>query len=176
MPRVAMPVNPAADQGFTLLEVLVVLLIMGLVVGLVSVMVLPDDGARLDVETGRLAQLLALAGEQARISGRPIAWTVQPPGYRFWQRDPGAGWTEMSGAELLRPRELPAGLAITGLRVENTPATGPMRLEFSADGSASAFTIALNLGRAQSAIAGSPVGEIAVVASQGVRDGPPQPP
>lgn len=168
--------SAAAARGFTLLEVLVVLLIMGLMLGLVSALVLPDDRARLDVETRRLAQLLTLAGEQSRVSGRAIAWTVQPPGYRFSQRDTGAGWTEMTRSELLRPRELPAGMAITGLRVENAPSTGPMRLEFSTDGTASAFTIDLSLGTSRSAIAGSPVGEIVVLEEEGVRHALPSPP
>lgn len=160
----------ATCPGFTLLEVMVVLLIMGLLVGLVSALVLPDDQARLDVETERLAQLLALAGEQARISGHDVAWTVQPAGYGFSQRKAGAFWTEATGDDLLRSRELPAGMAIVELRVENTPATGPLRLEFRADGEALAFTIGLRLGTARSAIAGSPVGQITVVDSAGGRN------
>lgn len=166
----------ATQTGFTLLEVLVVLLIMGVMAGLVSAMLLPDDRARLDVETGRLAQLLALAGEQAQASGQAIAWTVQPPGYRFWRRSPETGWTEMGEDQLLRPRELPAGMAVTGLRVENAASTGPMRLEFSADGASTAFTVELSMAAARSAIAGSPVGEVVVVPGEGVRDAVPSPP
>ncbi|PZO06675.1 MAG: type II secretion system protein GspH [Lysobacteraceae bacterium] len=154
--------------GFTLLEVMVVLLIMGLLVGLVSALVLPDDQARLDVETQRLAQLLALASEQSRMGGHDIAWTVLPAGYGFLQREAGSFWTPVAGSDLLRARELPSGMAIVDLRVENTPATGPQRLEFNADGAALAFTLGLRLGTARSAIAGSPIGDIAVVDSAGV--------
>jgi len=173
---VATPCSAATGNGFTLLEVLVVLLIMGLLAGMATVLLLPDDRARLGVETERLAQLLVLASDQSRVSGLAIAWTAQPPGYRFWQRDPRAGWTEMTGNDLLRPRDFPAGMAISGLRVENSPATGPMRLEFGPHGAATAFTIGLSLGTERSTITGSPIGEIAVVRGAGARDALPSTP
>ena len=158
------------NRGFTLLEVLVVLVIMGLLVGLVSVVALPDDRARLGLESERLAHLLALASEEARFSGRAIAWTAEPPGYRFWQRDRDDGWSEIRERDLLLPRTLPGNMAVLGLRVENSPVAGPLRLEFGSDGAASAFTLELGLGKARATIAGSPVGDIAVVGDEGGHD------
>lgn len=157
-------------RGFTLLEVLVVLAIMGLLVGLVSVVALPGDRARLGLETERLARLLALAGEEARFSGRAIAWTAEAPGYRFWQYDRDDGWIEIRERDLLLPRTLPDNMAVLALRVENSPVTGPLRLEFSSDGAASAFTLELGLGAARTTIAGSPVGDIAAVVDEGGHD------
>jgi general secretion pathway protein H len=164
------PNTTSACRGFTLLEVLVVLMIMGLLVGLVSAVTLPDDRARLGLESERLARLLALAREEARFSGRAVAWTAEPPGYRFWQHDSEDGWSEIRGRDLLLPRTLPRGMAVVGLRVENSPVTGPLRLEFSSDGAASAFTLELGLGKASSTIAGSPVGNIAVIDEEGGHD------
>ena len=65
--------NTAAGKirGFTLIEVLVVLLIMGLFVGMVSAIVRPDDSALLRVEAERLAQLLDLAAAESRLTGNP---------------------------------------------------------------------------------------------------------
>src|SRR4051812_43869935 len=83
------------DQGFTLIEMLVVLLIMGIFVGLVSTIAQPDDRALLRVEAERLAQLLDLAATKSRLTGRPIAWTVDGPGYRFWQFNEDTYWTEV---------------------------------------------------------------------------------
>ncbi|GGA86865.1 hypothetical protein GCM10011521_26630 [Arenimonas soli] len=164
MPR---PNNTPACRGFTLLEVLVVLMIMGLLVGLVSAVALPDDRARLGLESERLARLLALAREEARFSGRAVAWTAEPPGYRFWQHDREDGWSEIRGRDLLLPRTLPRDMDLLGLRVENSPVTGPLRLEFSSDGAASAFTLELGLGKARATITGSPVGQIAVIGDEG---------
>lgn len=163
------------NHGFTLLEVLVVLVIMGLLVGLVSVVALPDDRARLGLESERLARLLALAREEARYGGRAIAWTTEGPGYHFLQDDREDGWQEIRGRDLLLPRTLPANMVVLGLRVENGAVSGPPRLEFGSDGASSAFTLELGLGDARATIAGSPVGDIAVVGDEAGHDAIPAP-
>ena len=66
----------APISGFTLLELLVVLLIMGLFAGLVGALAQPDERALLRFEADRLAQLLDLAAEESRLTGKPIAWTA----------------------------------------------------------------------------------------------------
>ena len=87
------------------------------------------------------------------------------------RRDAAAGWRELEDRDLLRPRTLPSGMAVVSLRIENAPATGPLRLEFSAGGAASAFRLVLGLGEARAHITGSPVGVIAVDTTGG-RDAP----
>ena len=72
-------------RGFTLIELMVVLLIIGLFAGLVSTITRPDDRALLRVEAERLAQLLDLAATKSRLTGISIAWTADGPGYRFLQ-------------------------------------------------------------------------------------------
>jgi general secretion pathway protein H len=152
--------------------VLVVLLIMGLFVGLVSAIVRPDDRGLLLVETERLAQLLDLAAEESRLTGNPIAWTADGPGYRFWRmtgdargfENGFAQWSEIRDSDLLRARTLPQGMRISGLQVENSPAHGAMRLEFNPyGGTMLAYTIEMSLGAARYAVAASPIGEVRVV-------------
>lgn len=157
--------NAAAPglRGFTLIELLVVLLIMGLFVGLVSAVVRPDDRGRLLVEAERLAQLLDLAAEESRLTGRAIAWTNDSPAYRFWRMNEDAGWVEMRDSDLLRGRTLPPGMRIAGLMVENRPARDAMRLEFSPWGAAPSFSIELSLGDARWTVVASPTGEIRVL-------------
>lgn len=155
------------SRGFTLLELLVVLLIMGLFVGLVSTVVRPDDRGRLRVEAERLAQLLDLAVEESRLTGRPIAWTGDVPGYRFWRMDENTGWIEVHDSDLLHRRNLPPGMRIAGLRVEDMPARDAMRLEFAPWGMAPSFSIELSLGDARLTVSASPTGEIRVLPSEG---------
>ncbi len=163
--------KPAAatvnNAGFTLLELLVVLLVMGIVVGLASVTARPDDRALLGVEADRLALLLDLAAIEARNSGGAIAWTVQAPAYRFWRQVQDGQWVEIRDGDLLRARVLPEGMRFTGLRVENAQPRDAMRLEFGPYGTASAFSIGMALGAARSTVAGSPVGAIEVVPGAG---------
>ena len=173
--------NTAAERtrGFTLIEVLVVLLIMGLFVGLVSAIVRPDDRGLLRLEAARLAQLLDLAAAESRLTGKSIAWTADGFGYRFWQmtrdarglENESAQWSEIRDNDLLRVRTLPQGMMISGLQVESMPAHGAMRLEFNPYGATLAFTIEMSLGAAHYAVAASPVGEVRVLPGEGESSG-----
>lgn len=159
--------TPPHECGFTLIELLVVLLIMGLCAGLVGAIAQPDDRVRLRVEAERLAQLLDLAAVEARLTGKPIAWTAGPTPegaqYRFWRWREDAGWSEARD-ESLRARSLPSGMAISDLWIEATRPPGGMRLEFGADGSL-AYDFQMSLGAARYAVVASPVGEVRIHAS-----------
>lgn len=155
-----------AARGFTLLEMLVVLLLMGICVGLVSVVAQPGPGAVLDAEANRLARLLELAADESRLTGKPIAWTADATGYRFWQSATQGEWSLVRDNAMLRERVLPAGLVLE-LRVENAPIPGPLRVEFTPDAATFAYAIDLSLGSSRLVVASSPVGEIRVVAAAG---------
>lgn len=158
------------SRGFTLIEMLVVLLIMGLLVGLVSTTTRPDERGQLKIEADRLAQLLELAGTESRLSGKAIAWTGDGPGYRFWRYSEEGGWSEVADSDLLRPRSLPAGMSISGLRVETMRprgAEGVYRLEFAANGVTPAFNLQLSFGAARYRVTGSPIGEILALGDEG---------
>ena len=158
-------------RGFTLIEMLVVLIIMGLFVGLVSIITWPDDRGALRLEAERLAQLLDFAATEARLSGKSIAWTAEESGYRFWRLGDDASWSEIRDNDILRARTLPDGMAVSAFRVENMRPQGAMRLEFAPQGSPLAFTIGISLGAERYAIAGSPIGDVRVVPGEGRTDG-----
>jgi general secretion pathway protein H len=140
---------PGTFSGFTLIELLVVLLIMGLAAGLIGTLARPADRALLRVEAERLAQLLELAAAESRLTGKPIAFTAETSKYSFsrWRGD--AGWSEAS-EDSLRPRSLPPGMAISGLRIEFDPYV-PV-----------AYELQMSLGEARSAITASPLGEVRI--------------
>ena len=159
------------ERGFTLVEMLVVLMIMGLFLGLVSTITRPDDRAVLRLEAERLSQLLDFAGAEALLTGKSIAWTADASGYRFWRMSEDSAWSEIRDSELLRPRALPQGMAVSGLRVENMRPQGAMRLEFAPQGSSLAFAIGMSLGTERYAVAGSPVGDVRAVPDDGKING-----
>ncbi len=96
--------------GFTLLELLVVVLIIGITLGLLIPTLDPGGGRRLEEESRRLAALLRLAAEEAVLEGREYAVELAPDGYRFLWLDARA-W-QPAQDHLLRPRELPAGMRL----------------------------------------------------------------
>jgi len=155
------------DRGFTLIEMLVVLLIMGLLVGLVSAIARPDDRALLRVEVERLAQLMDLAATQSRLTSKSIAWTADGPGYRFWQFSEDSGWSEIVDDDFLRARTLPQGMTISNMRVENMRSPEHMRVEFNPHGSALSFSVEMSLGTAHYTVANSPVGDVRVLPEGG---------
>src|SRR5579864_3929063 len=69
--------------GFTLLEMLVVLLIAGLLVSLASLSVTRNPRTELNEEAQRLALLFESAGDEAQVRARPIAWQPLDGGYLF---------------------------------------------------------------------------------------------
>lgn len=164
-------VAPGQRRGFTIIEMLVVLMIIGLFFGLVSAITRPDERAMLRLEAERLSQLLDFAAAEARLTGRSIAWTADESGYRFWRADEDASWLEIRDSELLRARTLPQGVLVSGFRVENMRPQGAIRLEFAPQGSLLAFTIGMSLGDEQYSVVGSPIGEVRVVPGKGRIDG-----
>lgn len=157
--------NTAAGRtrGFTLIEMLVVLLIMGLLVGLVSATAQPDDRALLRVEADRLARLLDLAATESRLTGRPIAWTADGSGYRFWQFSEYSDWSEIVDDDFLRTRTLPQSMTISNMRVENMQSPEYLRVEFNPSGSALSFSVEMSLGAARYTVVNSPIGEVRVL-------------
>ena len=154
-------------RGFTLVEMLVVVLIMGILVGTISVKLQPGNSDTLRVEAERLAQLMELAAQESRITGHAIVWTSDGSGYRFWRQGSDDSWSEIRDDDLLRVRSLPHGMVISQLRNEANRPQSTMRLEFPSDGSMSAFSMDLTLGSAHYGIAASPVGDLRIAPGQG---------
>lgn len=92
------------QRGFTLLELLVVLVIVGIMLGVISFNALPDNRQRLQNDAQRLALLLQLAREEAIVRNRPIAFEASAVSYRFLVRGD-QGWEQLRDVDMLRERE-----------------------------------------------------------------------
>src|SRR5262245_6063094 len=105
-------------HGFSLIELLMVLLIMALVAGVAAAVVWPDQRALLRTEAERLALVLGLATEQSRVSGAYIRWSGELGSYRFFRLRDDGGWLEIRDSDVLRPRTLPRGITFSGFQIE----------------------------------------------------------
>src|SRR5476651_2228987 len=100
------------SKGFTLVEILVVIVIMAVVISLavLSVGVTGRD-SQLDEESRRIEGLVGLLHERALLEGRDFGLRVEPKAYEFvvyvHARD---RWERMNQDQEFRHRELPKGV------------------------------------------------------------------
>ena len=118
-------------SGFTLLEVLVVLVIIGIITAMavVSTGVLGGDH-QMDEEAQRLQAVLAQAREESMLDGRDVGLRVDRQGYDFLRYNGRvAAWEPVVDDTLLRERELPEGLnaslRLEAREIELEPRTAP---------------------------------------------------
>jgi general secretion pathway protein H len=106
-------IESASNQrAFTLIEILVVLVIVGILVSLamLSFGILGDEQS-LDREARRLASLIELVNDDATTQGRDFGIEFMSGGYRFVEYDPLLDqWFEVIGDDYLRQRELDEGV------------------------------------------------------------------
>jgi general secretion pathway protein H len=101
--RTSDPGRCSTTRGFTLLELLVVLVVMALLTSLVAINGTPDPRQQLAEEASRVGLLVALAGDESRIRQQPIQWEADLLGYRFVSQSGGERML-LTGDDLLHER------------------------------------------------------------------------
>jgi len=108
--------------GFTLVELLIVLVILGIMSSFIALSTRPDTRQEAATETARLRVILEAAIQEAQLTGRPLAWAPQMvgqnSGYRFVQGDLERRWQPVTNDDQFRPRQLPEGMRIVGMAVD----------------------------------------------------------
>jgi len=83
------PCASRSARGFTLLEMLVVLLIVGIVSGVATLALSRNPRTDLHEQGERLALLFESASDEAQVRGRPLAWEANDRGYAFSESSDG---------------------------------------------------------------------------------------
>jgi general secretion pathway protein H len=91
-------------RGFTLLELLVVLVIIGIMLGAVSFSTMQSNRQRLLTDAQRIAVLLQLAREEAIVRNRPTAFEANQKSYHFLVRNDNH-WDLINDLDMLRERD-----------------------------------------------------------------------
>ena len=139
-------------RGFSLIEVMVVLVIIGIATAAVGLSVRPDSARVLRQDARALAQRLQAAQQSVRADGRLIAWQADEHGYRFsrgtWQQVPGSVVPQVSTAGALDHFERDDTLRPRPWGVEGVHATPAGPVVLTADWIGPPWQIVLSNGQA----------------------------
>jgi len=113
----------ALQRGFTLLELMVVLVIIGVLLSFVGLSTGGDSRAeQMQREATRLIALIDMASEQAVLRSEQLAIRFGEADYEFMLLQAGK-WAAVQDDGLLRARELPKGMELR-LELEENPPPG----------------------------------------------------
>ncbi|AMC33955.1 GspH/FimT family pseudopilin [Janthinobacterium sp. B9-8] len=147
--------------GFTLIEILVVLSIIGIIMGLAVVRLDLSDGQRVEREASRLAALFESARDEAITGGQAIAWSSDGLGYQFWLQDAQNNWQSIATHDLLNPRVLEE-VRVEGFSVNLRERRMGERLVFEPSGVNAPFSLQLRLNNSRLELAGDVMGRVEV--------------
>lgn len=99
--------------GFTLIEVMIVVLIIGVTLGLVGVNLMRDDRDRVKEEADRLAMVLSAARDEAILQGRVLVVDLRRDGYQFLRIGSDGKPVPIEGDDSFLPRRLPNGMTLS---------------------------------------------------------------
>ncbi|MFV1982459.1 MAG: type II secretion system minor pseudopilin GspH [Thiohalomonadales bacterium] len=97
----------AKNNGFTLIELMVVVALIAIVMG--SVVLSVGDGGKLDrleIETKRMSALIKLLGEEAILKNKEFAVVIDETEYDFQELDKNNKWKSLEGDAVFHKRKI----------------------------------------------------------------------
>ncbi|EKU83941.1 general secretion pathway protein H [Massilia sp. UYP32] len=150
-----------ASSGFTLVELLVVMVIIGITLGLATLNAIPSPRQDLENEARRIALLLQLARDEAIVRNRLVAFEANGERYRFMVRGD-TGWEPVTRDDLLRERSFKNPPLRLVLEPSGTGGPDMLRITFGREPVDRPFVLTLASGANAVAIRADGVGHFTV--------------
>ena len=134
-----------ADSGFTLFEIIIVLVIFSVMITMVTIGMGDPQVKRMKQNSERVATLIHLAKEQAIFNSQDYALSVWGSGYAFYTLAD-QGWVVLEDDRIFRTRTLPEGLEfnlyLEGIKVRlDNEDTNKPQIFITSDGEISPFKL-----------------------------------
>lgn len=147
------------QSGFTLLELLIVMLIMGVVLGAVVLNAVQTNNQILQQDVQRLAALMQLARDEAIVKNRLIAVELDANRYRFFIKNDN-GWQILQDG-VLHEREFKLSPIVFSI-LNGTSSFSTWRLVFGRDPVDQPFVLALQYAQHVYSISADGIGHFRV--------------
>ena len=156
-------VQTAAIRGFTLLELLIVVVIAGITLGLVTFTAFHSDRQSIQRDAERIALLLQLTREEAILRNRPTAFEADATSYYFLVREDN-GWQLLPQDDILRQRafERPPMQLLMQPPQTTTAAQYSVRIIFGREPVDKPFTFTVTNGESSALIRADGIGHFSV--------------
>ena len=152
--------DPRRNAGFTLIEILVVLLLIGILAAGIATRIGPDDRQVARAEAEKLADLLESAAEDAASEDRTLGWSGRDGSYAFWVRGPDGSWNPLDGEDFYRRHDLGDGISISSLSIDGVAQPPGKTLVFNPSGVNRPFSISLLVNGASVRISGDALNRV----------------
>ena len=150
-----------AVRGFTLVELMVVMAIIGITLGMVSFNAMPSPRQHLQGEANRIALLLQLARDEAIVRNRLVAFEADGETYRFLVRNENS-WDLVTKDDLLRERFFKGGPVKLLIEPASAGVGNPMRITFGREPVDKPFVLTMAIGEDRVAIRADGIGHFVV--------------
>ncbi|MEO8739497.1 MAG: GspH/FimT family pseudopilin [Casimicrobiaceae bacterium] len=170
MVAVATPLLAVAQRrnGFTLAEMLVVILVIGLAAGFAYARLDADPRQTMQREAQRLAAALEHAAALAQWRNQTLGVAASGADYRFWRREPGADgdrWVPVTDDDVLQAHALPADITATVRDYAGQPVAADAILPLAASGRNEPFTIVVTSPEWRVLLVADPLNRVALTAA-----------
>jgi general secretion pathway protein H len=144
-------------RGFTLVEVLVVLIVIGLGAGLITLGMGHDSAAALRQEAERLRSALEYAAQLAQWRRNALVWEADAGGYRFLIATPD-GLLQDETEQMLSRHDLPGEIHVRATGPAGDAA--PLRLVLRASGRNDPYSVVIDSPAGSWTVGGDPLNRV----------------
>ncbi|MGE5666570.1 MAG: prepilin-type N-terminal cleavage/methylation domain-containing protein [Betaproteobacteria bacterium] len=149
-------------RAFTLVEILVVIVILGIAAGLALALVAPDDRDLSAREARRFAGRIEYAAQRAQWRNRMLGVSVGGNVIRYWKRDDAGDRWLVVDDDVLRNYALPPPLQGMALVYAGRPVAADAIVPLRASGNNEPFAFALVAGGWRTVIAADPLNRVSI--------------